>query len=103
MPFFIASSATAVIVANTKAYALPNNFYDFFKFLGNIAQNLYSAVRRGLIDFFYNYVIGIFPSRASYPLNIFNIYYPCNTFSLYSWASEASPTLGCSIEISRDI
>ena len=30
---------------------------------------------------------------------------PCNGnhFSSTNWASEASPTLGCSIEISRDI
>ena len=26
-----------------------------------------------------------------------------NYLSIYNWASEASPTLGCSIEISRDI
>ena len=28
---------------------------------------------------------------------------PCNGNHFSSWASEASPTLGCSIEISRDI
>ena len=28
---------------------------------------------------------------------------PCNVNHFSSWASEASPTLGCSIEISRDI
>ena len=27
----------------------------------------------------------------------------CSIEILYDWASEASPTLGCSIEISRDI
>ena len=26
-----------------------------------------------------------------------------NEYNYFSWASEASPTLGCSIEISRDI
>ena len=28
---------------------------------------------------------------------------PCNKSDIYNWASEASPTLGCSNEISRDI
>ena len=28
---------------------------------------------------------------------------PCNGNHFSSWASEASPTLGCSIKISRDI
>ena len=28
---------------------------------------------------------------------------PCNKSYIYNWASEASPTLWCSIEISRDI
>ena len=27
----------------------------------------------------------------------------CVLFTILNWASEASPTLGCSIEISRDI
>ena len=27
----------------------------------------------------------------------------CHSCPCYNWASEASPTLGCSIEISRDI
>ena len=29
--------------------------------------------------------------------------FPDKHHKLYNWASEASPTLGCSIEISRDI
>ena len=37
-----------VIVANTKGLYLTKSFLWFFKFLGNIAQNLYSAVRRML-------------------------------------------------------
>ena len=30
-------------------------------------------------------------------------HYHCNKQTIIYWASEASPTLGCSIEISRDI
>ena len=30
-------------------------------------------------------------------------YRPCSVHITHNWASEASPTLGCSIEISRDI
>ena len=34
------------------------------------------------------------------PRDIYNYIY---IYSILNWASEASPTLGCSIEISRDI
>ena len=34
---------------------------------------------------------------------IANTVYICVYICVYNWASEANPTLGCSIEISRDI
>ena len=36
-------------------------------------------------------------------LSIFNYFSIQSCFVMYNWASEASPTLGCSIEMSRDI
>ena len=36
-------------------------------------------------------------------LHCTSVLYKCYVFLLHYWASEASPTLGCSIEISRDI
>ena len=41
--------------------------------------------------------IGVFKNFKEYARS------PCNGNHFSSWASEASPTLGCSIEISRDI